>query len=36
MCDSMEFEFEDLALETEEKEPAKVAVPIQVVRSKKK
>jgi hypothetical protein len=36
MCDCNEYEFEELAVETEAKEPEKVAVPIQVARSKKK
>ena len=36
MCDCMEFEYEDVALGTEEKEPVKVAAPLLVVKSKKK
>lgn len=36
MCDCAEYEFEEMALETEEKEPVKIAVPLQLVRAKKK
>lgn len=36
MCDCSEYEFEEMALETEEKEPEMIAVPVQLVRAKKK
>ncbi len=36
MCDCVDYEYEELAIETEAKEPEKIVVPIQVARSKKK
>jgi len=36
MCDCAEYEFEEMALETEQKEPEPIAVPVQLVRTKKK
>ncbi len=36
MCDCAEYEFEEMALETEEKEPQTITVPVQLVRAKKK
>ncbi|MDA4127211.1 MAG: hypothetical protein OK452_08445 [Thaumarchaeota archaeon] len=36
MCDCSEYEFEEMALEKEEKEPETIAVPVQLVRAKKK
>jgi hypothetical protein len=36
MCDCAEYEFEEMALETEEKEPLTITVPLQLVRAKKK
>jgi hypothetical protein len=36
MCDCAEYEFEEMALEIEEKEPRPITVPLQLVRTKKK
>ena len=36
MCDCMDYEYEEMATEEEVKEPLKIAVPIQVSRSKKR
>lgn len=36
MCDCTEYELEELAVDTKAKEPVKVAMPIQVVSSRKK
>jgi hypothetical protein len=36
MCDCEEYMYEEIEIETEAKEPERVAVPIQVARSKKK
>jgi hypothetical protein len=36
MCDCSEYEFEEMAVETEEKEPQVMTVPLQLVRAKKK
>ena len=36
MCDCADYEFEEMALETEEKEPQAITVPVQLVRAKKK
>jgi len=36
MCDCMEYEYEEMATEAEVKEPLKIAVPVQVSRSKKR
>lgn len=35
MCDCVDYEYEELAIKTEEKEPEKVAVPIQATRKRK-
>jgi len=36
MCDCAEYEFEEMALATEKKEPQAMTVPVQLVRAKKK